>query len=471
MVVENVLTVLHRGGIPVPAPCGGKGICGKCIVIVEGKKCLACQTAYDESMTNIEVEGAKKMLVVSDYVEMMGIDNDDISPPYVLAIDIGTTTLAFELLSMSGAKKAVYSSINSQHVFGADVVTRISKALEGNAAKLNAYIIEDISTGIAEIIKIADIKREEISRIGIVGNTTMLHLLRNLPCDTLGVYPFTPVTLAAHRQDFDGIDTLILPGISTFVGADITAGISFCRWGKTDNASLLIDLGTNGELALFTQDKILVTSTAAGPAFEAGNISQGVGSISGAIARVNYLPKSNVFIYETVGESLKDNPVGICGTGVIDITAELIRHNLVDETGRLEDESDGVMITKDIAFTQKDIREVQLAKSAVRSGIEILLEEAGLKYEDISKVFLAGGFGYHINVASAATLGLIPAPLKNKVQAIGNAALGGCAKTLLNPASEQALDIITATAKEINLATHPRFNTLFMEYMGMETEL
>ncbi|MCL2217614.1 MAG: ASKHA domain-containing protein [Defluviitaleaceae bacterium] len=487
----TVLDILRRRGIHIPAPCGGNGTCGKCIVKIAGEDCLACQTFFDEDM-EILVESEGEISVLSVYEDMGPVECDryesacggEPARSFGIAIDIGTTTLAFELLdTRDGARLGVHSRVNSQRVFGADVVTRIAKAVEGAASQLNEYIIEDIHLGISELLTKTKIKQEEIVCIAITGNTTMLHLLRNLPCDTLGAYPFTPVTVASHCSSFADTEVIILPGISAFVGADIVAGILFCGWPKITGASILIDLGTNGEMALFTRDKILATSTAAGPAFEAGNISAGAGSVPGAIARAyckqdclslnsQHLPESSVFICETINNK---PPVGICGTGVVDIAAQLVYYGLADETGRLEDASE-IVIAKTqagqpIVFTQKDLREVQLAKSAVRSGIEILLGEAGLKYENIEKVFLAGGFGYRIDVENAVVLGLIPAPLKSKVQAVGNAALGGCARVLLSRTAAREAEALAAATTEINLATHPRFNELFMEYMGFEKEL
>jgi len=308
-----------------------------------------------------------------------------------------------------------------------------------------------------------------IGFVTIAGNTTMLHLLQNLPCGTLGVYPFTPVDITMRSCYFsdifgDGLlnsQLLILPGISTFIGADITAGILCCSAPHDTAPSLLIDLGTNGEMALFTHNRILVTSTAAGPAFEAGNISQGTACIPGAIAKVCHLAENNVFIYETIENA---SPIGICGTGVLDIAAELVCHNLADETGAFAAEN-GISIAEGIVFTQKDMREVQLAKSAVRSGIEILLDAGGYGYNDIGKVYLAGGFGHKINIESAAILGLIPPVLKNKVVAVGNTSLGGAVHVLLNLAAEKIAVDIATHAEEINLSTHPRFNDLFMEHM------
>jgi len=474
---ENLLEALRASNVSINAPCGGSGTCGKCTVTSHKGELLACKTIIDESFfdTEINIPDSGSMKILTAYENSHPIICDRQSPlPYGIAIDIGTTTLAFELLNMaSGECIATHSQVNSQREFGADVMSRITNAVAGAQNKLHAYIIDDICLGIKHIINKSEVNPVDISLVTIAGNTTMLHLLLNLPCVSLGVSPFTPVFIGMKTCNFREIfksdvlncNVMILPGISTFVGADVSAGMLCAGWPNISGNNLLIDLGTNGEMALFSKERIIVTSTAAGPAFEGGNISMGIGSIDGAIAKVNYLPSSNVFSYETINNL---EPVGICGTGVVDIAAELIRHGLVDETGSIESEEDAITIAPGVDFTQRDIREIQLAKSAVRSGIEILLDIAGVQYEELSTVYLAGGFGHKINLKNAVTLGLIPKELEDKVVILGNSALGGCANVLLSTSKEADIQKLVSQATEINLATHPQFNDLFMDYMGME---
>jgi len=473
------MSALLSHGIRIPTPCAGNGTCGKCAVKTQDGIVLACQTTITNGM-EIQLQNPnEETIAITDTYETVRPITHNRHSGHGIAIDIGTTTLAFELINMATGKRiAVHSMPNSQRKLGADVITRIKQATQGAQAELHAYILEDIRQGIAQTLKKSAIQPETIKHISIAGNTTMLHLLQNLPCNSLGVYPFTPVDIAIKHSNFTSIfgttqpthnltpQLTILPGISTFVGADIVGGILCCHTPNTLAPNLLIDLGTNGEMALFTQDRILVTSTAAGPAFEAGNISQGVAGIPGAIAKVRYSPENNVFIYEAIENA---PPIGICGTGVLDIAAELINHNLADETGAFTFETEtGAEIAKGINFTQKDMREIQLAKSAVRTGIEILLDVGGYSYNDVGKVYLAGGFGHKINMNSAVALGLIPQALAGKVSAVGNTALGGAAHVLLSPAAEADAIVIANCAKEINLSTHPRFNDLFIQHMMFE---
>jgi len=453
----------------IPTPCAGNGTCGKCAVNTPDGTVLACQTQATDGMEIFLTATADEAMAINDTYETIRPIACDRDKGHGIAIDIGTTTLAFELVNMATGKRlSAYSAANSQRNLGADVITRIKQATQGAQAELNNLIVKDIRNGIAQILQKSGLPPGSITYVSIAGNTTMLHLLQNLSCDGLGVYPFTPIDIAIRRCNFADVfgpgilnaQLIILPGISTFVGADITGGILCCH--NPHETALLIDLGTNGEMALFAPDQVLVTSTAAGPAFEAGNISQGIAGIPGAIAKTYYSPENNVFVYETIQNA---PAIGICGTGVMDIAAELVRHKLADETGRLENDA---VIAKGITFTQKDLREIQLAKSAIRSGIEILLEMGGYSYNDIGKVYLAGGFGHKINMDSAVALGLIPAALAGKVLAVGNTALGGAAHVLLSRVAEEAAIALAGNAKEVNLSTHPRFNDFFMEYMMFE---
>lgn len=435
--------------------------CGRC---TSGRDCTNCPK-IDNYHPPVIVGVTSNPPCAENLGELQVACDSGIAPPFGIAIDIGTTTLVFELISLrTGARVSMFSFVNSQRAYGLDVISRITRANNGDAAHLNSAIMGDLRKGIDLLLADKSVENRDISCVAVCGNTTMLHLLQNFSCETLGVFPFAPVSISSVQKKFFGYDMMILPSVSAFIGADVVAGI-FCsaELHKTANSSLLIDLGTNGEIALFggSLEEILVTSVAAGPAFEGGNISSGVASIPGAIYAAQFSAENDTFSYNTIGGK---PPVGICGTGIISICAELVRHGLIDETGLLITGESVTVVTGEspIIFTQKDVREVQLAKSAVRAGIEILLEEAGISYENIEKVFLAGGFGYTMESDSAVTIGLFPTQLKNKIQAVGNAALGGCAKFLLNPACEPEIQKIAANAKEINLATHPRFEEIFI---------
>jgi uncharacterized 2Fe-2S/4Fe-4S cluster protein (DUF4445 family) len=502
----NILEYLRDNNIRIPAACGGRGTCGKCKVRIP-HEVLACETkAEDGFVVEYQPEGSFRIL--DAYTPQRDIVCD-MGAGLAVAIDIGTTTLAFELLDRAtGERLAAHTAVNRQRSLGADVISRIGLAASGRQDELQKLIIDDLRDGVKRLIQSCGVnagsvpseqrrvtpgsapRATDIAAVAIAGNTTMLHILRGYPLNSLGVYPFTPVSVEAERIKLNadlicqadphfavsestqselcfisgGADVTLLPGISGFVGADITAGIIFGGIPGGGAYDLLIDLGTNGEMALYNNERIIVSSAAAGPAFEAGNISCGVGGIPGAVARVTYLPNERVYAYKTIND---EAPVGLCGTGVVDTVAQLALHGVIDETGLLDDEffDDGVEIAPGVVFTQKDVREVQLAKSAVRAGIEILTQEAGIGFGSVRRLLLAGGFGHKINIESACVLGIIPRELADRVVAVGNSSLGGAARVVLNRASLDEAIAVSKRAKEINLSAHPRFNDLFMEYM------
>jgi len=397
---------------------------------------------------------------------------------YGFALDIGTTTLAFELFNVPHGshagepiRLASYACVNAQRALGADVITRILRATQGAAALLHEQIHQDIRNGVAYILEKSGISASCVRYMVISGNTTMLHLLHNLPCDTLGVFPFTPVDINQRAIKFDFLpqcEAFTLPGISTFVGADVVAGLACLRASVgTNDTFLLVDLGTNGEIALAHNGHVYAAATAAGPAFEAANISCGVGSVTGAICAATYDPEREQFTYETIGNA---PPIGICGTGVLEITAELLRHQCITPHGRLHERwrKNGAPVTNDIHLTQADLREVQTAKSAIRAGIEILLQTAHCTPQDIAHVYIAGGFGTRLRPQTAVTLGLLPEVLARKAQSVGNTSLGGAARALLFQNTTDEMQNLIHRATEVNLAAHPRFNEFFMEYISFE---
>ena len=464
---STVLKHLQNKGIFINATCGGAGTCGKCTVYVDGVPCLACQTSYKGQKIDASNQQDSKQSE-DDFVVLAASPSSGYSNTgknFGLAVDIGTTTIAFALVDLaSGNIVNSFGMVNSQRTFGADVISRIKAADEGKLDLLNKFVVEDILKGIAYICK----DSKAVRKMVVAGNTTMLHILLGESCHSLGQYPFTPVFIDMQRRPFDEIfgcglldlEVVLLPGISTYVGADVVAGVFYGEsLGKHKNC-LLVDLGTNGELALFSNDTILATATAAGPAFEAGNIFCGTGSIPGAICKYNDLG------YETINNC---EPIGLCGSGVLDVAAFLVLKGVIDEAGGMDDD----FIVADapegaVVFTPKDVRELQLAKSALRAGVEVLLAESGKNHEDIDMVYLAGGFGHTLNLESALVLGILPETWRDRVLAIGNSSLAGCVRFLTDQAGLGFAADLKSRAKEINLSDHPRFNDLFMEYMMFE---
>lgn len=490
---QTLLEIFRNTNIYIDAICAGRGTCGKCKVqflegcpiptkedenffteeeVANGWR-LACKAIIQrQCIVSIEMSGEEKYAVVTEYASERKPQQPAEKSYYGIAVDIGTTTIAMQLLELhSKTIEDTYTAINRQRSYGADVISRIQASNEGKKEKLRQSILEDLEQGIEELHSRNHVTVKEI---GISGNTTMISLLMGYSCEGLGAYPFTPVNIDAVEADYFTIfgnhrhtcKLRILPGISAFVGGDITAGLLACGFDRKEKVSILVDLGTNGEMAIGNQDKIFVTSTAAGPAFEGGNIICGTGSIPGAISHVTY--KNNGFELETIG---KQEASGICGTGVIDITYELLKQKLIDETGLLNDKffEDGILLAKskesEIRFYQKDIREIQLAKAAIRAGLETLLVNYGVGYDEIDDIYIAGGFGYKMDIDKAIGIGLFPKACKNKLKAIGNSSLKGNLIYLTEKDAKERMRKITQLSEEVSLAASSTFYELYLQHM------
>lgn len=497
---ESILQVMLRNSIYLSAYCGGRGVCGKCKIrlleghlditepdrkffteeeLKEGYR-LSC-FAYPGHICKVQLmegdEGNFRIVTEGLAASNGGTAVDD---SYGIAIDIGTTTIAISLVGLLSKKVLhTHTMVNKQRAYGADVLSRIKYVNEGNLALLQGIIREELQKGIEELVKDTKIDKNKIQSVAIAGNTTMGHILMGYPCVSLGVYPFNPYDIKTTTKKYQEIfqsdyltaKVTLLPGISAFVGADIVAGLTVCNFDR-EEVSLLVDLGTNGEMAIGNQDKILVTSTAAGPAFEGGNIRCGCASVAGAICKVRFDDKK--VQYSTIQDK---PPIGICGTGVVEILSELLRAEYMDETGLLIDEyfEEGFVLTEGakgqeaeqtrLVFTQKDIREVQMAKAAVRAGIEVLMESYGVNCEQIDAVYLAGGFGYHMDIKKAVHIGLLPNALEGKIKAVGNSSLAGAISYLLESNTRERMERIVSVTKEIHLANEVSFQDYYMDYM------
>lgn len=495
---ESLMDALLRENYYISAVCGGKGRCGKCkICVLQGRATvtaedrkffseeelvqgwrLSCMLYPTEDLTiafDLKDESQFDVVSVFDAGQKLAEKKESIHGAYDIAIDIGTTTLAFQLLDKADSRVVnTVTMVNGQRKYGADVVSRMQASIDGRKGELQQSIRKDLQSGILKILEDCGVKLERIARIAIGCNTTMGHLLLGYACDSLGVYPFTPVNIELIKGSMQevlgmdgGAEVMVLPGISTYVGGDIVAGLYSCDFDKRDEVCLLVDLGTNGEMALGNCEKILVTSTAAGPAFEGGNISWGMGSVAGAICSVKL--ENGEAQVQTIREKA---PVGICGTGVIEAIAELRREELVDETGLLDEEyfEDGFPLAqtaegKTIVLTQKDIRELQLAKAAVRAGVETLLLRYSITKEQVARVYLAGGFGYRLDTEKAIAIGMLPEEFLDRIQAVGNSCLAGVVKYLQEEQAEEKMHHLVRISKEINLSNDKDFNENYMEAM------
>lgn len=392
-----------------------------------------------------------------------------------LAIDIGTTTVILGLFEIhSGAVAAESSALNAQCTMGADVISRIGCAQNSpeDAQKLHDLIVTQLNQMTSQLLKTARVEAGDVKRCVITGNTAMLHILTGLPTSSMGTAPHHVSSLLGKEVycSLLGLNipktAYLPPSISAFVGSDITCGMVDLDFSDPSGSKMLVDIGTNGEIVLSVNGSIVATATAAGPAFEAVNIACGMPAFGGAIEKVTIVD-GEVYC-STIGGL---PPVGICGSGLIDAVAAFLRAGAIDETGSISDSASNyceeggmpaLRLSGDVILTQKDIREFQTAKAAVRAGIETLLEFFTLSPEELDVLYLAGGFGEHIVRGSAETVGLIP-HVRN-VQRCGNTALAGAVRLFSEAHRLEALALAGKTDC-MNLSRSSFFQKRYVECM------
>lgn len=400
-------------------------------------------------------------------------------------VDIGTTTVAALLFDLERrVVLGVRGEKNAQAPFGADVVSRVQRGLEEGQALLTEAILKQINALAAAMLREHGLG--QASLYVLAGNTTMLHFLLGLPAENISRAPFIPVSTQALRRNARelGLEAdapvWILPGISAYIGADIVAALLAADAGRAERNFLLIDFGTNAETVLYAQGRFYACSAAAGPCFEGASLACGLPGQPGAIDKVFAGPDGAAF---TVLDGLEAR--GICGSGIVDALALLLDSGHLDETGRLSaaPEGPGVLpdacirgvsaafsdlgfhLTPSVHISQKDVREVQLAKAAVRAGIEVLLNEAGLEAGAVETLYLAGGFGSALSPASAARLGFIPASLAGRVSVLGNAAAFGALRYVTEKDARRTAERILNEVEYIELSAHPGFTERYVEQM------
>ena len=430
----------------------------------------------------------KVTCVLSDN-ELISIESGDTTGIcFGLAFDIGTTTIAGSLIDINtGRDISVTSRMNPQSSYGDDVISRIGLVMKdrANLEKLQSLTVRVLSGMIDELVGMASVKRENIYKIVVAGNTTMQHLLCKISPEGLGVIPFVPPVRESLRIKAKkiGLDinadgsVYVFPNIGGFVGGDTVSAILSGGIYKSEEIKLMIDIGTNGEIALGNRQRLLAASTAAGPAFEGARISCGMGASEGAIEKV--VIDGDVQVNVIGGVS----PRGLCGSGLIDAVAQLLQCGVIDETGRVlprnelrEKMSPGLTarivegkngndfrLCGGLFITQRDVREFQLAKAAISAGIEILKKELGIDNKDISEVLLAGAFGNFIRRSNARLVGLIPDIPLERVRCIGNAALEGAKIALLSQDLERQAEGISLKSEHVELSTRTDFQQEFAD--------
>ena len=399
------------------------------------------------------------------------------------AFDIGTTTIAGYLLDgEDGRTLAVESRMNPQAQYGADVIMRANYALEHGTDVLSRCIREVVNEMLGVLAGYAGISREDIFQVCIVGNTCMHHLFLGISPASLVHAPYTPAVserLVLNAGDY-GLDVqrkaelIMLPDIAGYVGADTCGCLLALRQDLKDEISLMIDIGTNGEMVLGNRDRLVTCSTAAGPAFEGAKIECGMRGATGAVDHVKY--ENGKWDYTTVGNQ---PVVGLCGSGLIDLVAGLLDAGMLDENGALSSgqEKQGVFMLvppeqagneRGVYLTQKDIGEVQLAKAAIAAGIQMLMKRLGITEEEICSVYIAGAFGNYMDPVSAGKIGLLPAALVKKVEPVGNAAGEGAKIALVNEREMLEMDELVGKIDFVELAASGDFQDYFIDELGFE---
>ena len=453
----TLLQAQIHGGLRPDAPCAGNGTCGKCLVELDGQELLACQTVVDRNMT-VHTRAADTVTILTE--GLAAAVTPDGRDDYVLACDIGTTTVVAYLLDgHSGRLLARSSAMNPQSQFGADVISRIQHALQGGGAELKTAIQETLGILCADAAAQAGIDPAAISRAAIVGNTAMHHLLLGIDPKPLVTPPYMPAVRDALQMGC----ARILPNIAGFVGGDTVGCMTATRFDQKEELTLLIDIGTNGEMVLGDKHRRVACSTAAGPAFEGAKISCGMRGAAGAVDHVTV--ENGKLTYSVIGGG---EPKGLCGSGLLDLVAALLDTGVIDESGRME--SGDFSLCDNVTLTQKDVREVQLAKAAIRAGIELLCAHLGRRPEDIRAVLLAGAFGSYMNPASACRIGMIPPVLLEKIQSIGNAAGEGAKLCALSEREYAYSQTLAANTEFLELASMPDFQDCYVDALEFVEE-
>ena len=370
-----------------------------------------------------------------------------------MAVDIGTTTVAAYLYDLTSGRLLDSACCeNPQKVHGADVISRVGFALSGGAKMLQDEIENCLDTMARDMSARAGVETPDT--MVAVGNTAMLHLLTGTDPAPLSAAPFL---IRRRFGEWEG-GRYYPPCISADVGADMTAAILSSNMCCTNKTALLLDVGTNGEMALWHEGKLLCCSTAAGPAFEGAGISCGSLAIPGAICAVTAADGS------LRCETIEGKPaIGLCGTGLIDATAALLALGVLEDSGYMEE--DAPLGDSGLTLTRADIRQVQLAKAAIRAGIDTLLHEAGIGYEAIDTVYLAGGFGSYLHPESCAAIGMIPTELIGKLKVLGNAAGQGASLMLLSEEELQRAQEIAEMATTLELSSSMVFMEKYVDSM------
>jgi uncharacterized 2Fe-2S/4Fe-4S cluster protein (DUF4445 family) len=537
----SLLDAARLARVRLQAPCNGTGTCGKCRVkldeagqgrarivpnrnlppelAAEGWALLCSTLALDDLEVTVPGSGERGLRILEDGVRLdlpvqpaitkrfdsgrrctvvrsgdrvLGEEGGDSTTRlYGVAVDIGTTTLVAALLDLgTGARVGSVSALNPQVAHGQDVLSRVQIASQPEGlALLHGQLMAEIDRMIGLLAAEARVPRRRIYEVVAAGNTCMMHLAANVSPEPLGRFPYTPALEGNESRAAAPLglhiavcgEVFLPPLISGFVGADITVGILATGLAAAEEATLFVDIGTNGEMVLARDGRLQATSTAAGPAFEGMNIACGMRAARGAIERVTV--GADDISVATIDDA---DAVGLCGSGLIDAVAAMVVSGVIDRSGRFTRDPGRLPplirarlrplegktvfhLDAEVYLSQRDLRQVQLAKAAVRAGIDTMLARNGLAPAALGRVLVAGSFGYHLTTASLIDIGLFPAELEDRVSYVGNTARTGAEALLINADARAALERTTRAVESIELATDPKFADVFVASMAFPT--
>ena len=526
---QTVLEALIGAGIFLRTDCGGKGSCGKCRVKMvagtfegvaapdESEIKILGQSDFSEGVRlacRLKISGDIALEIpetsrLSAEVAQKGLPTlfdklADLKPPhtglpdaYGLAVDLGTTTVAVYLCNLStGTVTASTSARNPQTLFGDDVMRRISAIRLDPAllARQQKMAVKAIEWGITSLCRSTRIDPEKINTMVVVGNSTMIHIFVGENPSSIGVFPYTPQfveekTLRAGSIGFrfnPNSQIRTLPLITGFIGADIVSAALVSELSHTEPGTMLVDVGTNGEIMYLGKNGLSATSCATGPAFEGAAISHGMHAVSGAIDAVNIVKNSGKAVCSIIQQNpaKPKKPAGLCGTGVISTVAELYKVGLILKDGAFNSEADSPYMrlnedrlsefivvpaenTQDgrpVTFTQNDVRAIQLAKGALRTGIDLLCKEAGMELP--TKLLVAGAFGSFIDKKDALRIGMFPRIPEENIDVVGNAAGAGAILALFDENILTRAKALTRATRVLDLSTHPDFQEIFINALA-----
>ena len=507
----TLLEAAGKAGVILNTVCGGKGICKKCLVSLQpgGEQVSACQYHIQSDIT-VTIPAASRFFaqrILTHGIETQTEVQPDIYKKYLdiatagkafgVAVDIGTTTVVARLIDMTNGRPLVTcADLNPQARFGDDVVSRIAYGhAEEKLAELHKIIIDCLNELITRLCEQGSVESDQIYEMCVVGNTTMGHIFLKLPIKQLGQAPHEAFSLDAHDSSAEQMQLHINPAgnihtvenIAGFVGADTTAVALATGMDSAEEVTLAVDIGTNGELVLAAGDKLYAASCAAGPAFEGARIACGSRAVEGAIEAV--VANEDDIDLDVIGGGPARS---ICGSGLIDAVAVLLALDIIESSGRfanlttLKGKLSPAIVSRiieqggqpafvlapaeqaggqEVVLTQEDIRQVQLAKAAIRAGTRLLQKKVGLADSDIKQIFLAGAFGNYIRKESALRIGLLPDVLPERIHFVGNAAASGAQMILTSSRLRELARELARKIEYVEIAHEKEFGDVFADCM------